>query len=882
MRTVGVKLRMETGDYVRDTATAGAATDKLKGKLSDAGVKGKADLDKLALGVGLVGAGLVAVAGIAVHSAMVFDKQMSEVGAVANATAGEMDELRKAAIEAGAATVFSARDAAQAEAELAKAGISTADILSGALTGSLDLASAGSLSLADSATIAASAMNTFGLAGDDVSHIADVLAAGANKSAANVEDLGLALQQVGLVAAQNNLTLDETVAVLSAMADRGLRGSDAGTSLKTALQRLSAPMDKARELMEALGISMYDANGNIVSIVDVAGQLQTTLKDLAPAQRNAALQTIFGSDAIRAGNVLYGEGAAGIREYIEAVDDQGAASRVAAQKLDNLAGDVEQLKGSLETLFITSGAGAGGGLRILAQSATTLVNTFAGLPGPVQSGAVVFAGLSGAALLAVSAGLKLRGRLHEIVKELNEAGPAGVRAARGIELTAKWAGRAAIAFGALTIAGEIIGATFGDDVRPQVDALSDSLAEWGKSGKAAGEAARLFGQDLTDLNYDLGTLGSGGLAKTGNAIAGLVESIPGLASAFDQSLAKAKERIAALDMALTQLQEGGHADEAAQAFMRIWQEAQKAGISLEDLQAGFPQYIASVSKGAKGTNDLADAQANAAATGEDLLEVWGKLHGTMLNADEAMLDAKKAIDDVAESFKENGDAVAGNSEAALENRIALEKAAKAAAEAAQKYQENGGSADGARKIMDDFRRAAEKATGATGKEKDAVHKLADELFKLPTQVQTTIKLKTSGMAQLERVINELDRLGGAFRWGGITHADVGLLRDASVYAPRSPAIYAFAEPATQGEAFVPRKGNYGRSMSVLSAAAGWYNADVVPRGAAYAGGSGGVVGHVDVRVRVEDPRGRVLHETLTTYAVDTGKAPADLWPARRR
>jgi hypothetical protein len=90
-----------------------------------------------------------------------------------------------------------------------------------------------------------------------------------------------------------------------------------------------------------------------------------------------------------------------------------------------------------------------------------------------------------------------------------------------------------------------------------------------------------------------------------------------------------------------------------------------------------------------------------------------------------------------------------------------------------------------------------------------------------------------------------------------------------------------AEPQTKGEAFVPKSGDYGRSMTILSAAAGWYNADVVPRQGWY-GGGGSVAGHVDVRVQVEDPRGRVLHETLTTYAVDTGRAPADLWSAKRR
>src|SRR5690606_18411973 len=225
-------------------------TDNLGKKIKRTGQEGKRDLDQLATTAGLFGAALVGVAGAAIYAAAKFDKQMSEVSAVAGATSEQMDELRQAALDAGEATVFSATEAAQAEAELAKAGISAADILGGALTGALDLAAAGSLDLAQAAEIAAAAMNTFDLKGQDVGHIADVLAAAANKSSAGVEDLGQGLQQVGLIAAQVDLTLEETVGLLAAFADRGLKGSDGATSLKTALLRLAAPTGKAKEMMD--------------------------------------------------------------------------------------------------------------------------------------------------------------------------------------------------------------------------------------------------------------------------------------------------------------------------------------------------------------------------------------------------------------------------------------------------------------------------------------------------------------------------------------------------------------------------------------------------------------------------------------------------------
>jgi TP901 family phage tail tape measure protein len=879
-KTVSVKLRLEVGGYVLGAKQAEAAAGRIGDALDKTSKKGKADLDKIARGLGIAGTALVGLAAVAVTTAAAFDKQMSEVGAVANATAEQLLALREAAIQAGQATVFSASDAARAEAELAKAGVSTADILKGALAGSLSLASAGSLDLATSATIAANAMNTFGLGGDQVGHIADVLAAAANKSAAGVDDLGQGLQQVGLVANQFGLSFEETVALLGAFADRGLRGSDGATSLKTALQRLGAPTEEAASQMKALGLSFYDGTGQMKDIVEVAGDLQTALKDLSPAQRNAALQTIFGSDAIRAANILYTEGSKGIQDYVDAVNDQGAASRVAAQKMDNLAGDVEQLKGSLETLFITSGEGANGGLRTLAQGLTGLVNTFSGLPGSVQSTVVVVAGLTGGALLLAAAGIKVKTTLASVNEQLVLMGPAGAKAAAGLAAVGKFGGIAVGAITALTLATDAANSL--DDYSVSADGLADSLKQLGDTGKATGEITTQFGVNLDGFGKAVA-----GLSNPFGGLLGSLESvIPGLRQ-FDQNLAFGspqvfKEQVAAVDAALTKLVQDGQVDAANAAFKRLWVEAQKSGVTLDELQAAFPNYIAASRDAAKSTATLADntaaaarATLGAAQAGEKLIDVWDQLHGAVKSADETMLDAKKAVDDVRDAFAQNGRSIKGNTEAALENRIALENAARKASAAADAYLEAGGTADGARKILKDFEDQAIKATGATGKNADAVKALADQLFALPSNTTTTV-------TTIQRTVVGEFRAGER-RWGGITtHAATGALREAAVYSSQSPARYAFAEPATGGEAFIPRNGDSSRSMSILHAAAGWYNADVVPKQGWYGSSGGQVAGAVDVRVRVEDPRGRVLHDTLTTYAVNTGRAPADLWSAKRR
>lgn len=372
-----------------------------------------------------------------------FDKALSGVQAVSGASAGDMDKLSAAALKAGKDTVFTATEAAAAEGELVKAGVSVQDVLGGALTGTLALAAAGQLGLADAATISANAMNTFALKGSDVGHIADVLASGANKSAADVKELAYGLQQGGLVAAQTGLTFEDTTAVLAAFADRGLKGADAGTSLKTMLEKLNAPSTQAAALMDHLGITAYDASGKFVGVKDVAGQLHDKLGGLTDQQRNSALATIFGSDAIRAATVLYSLGADGVKGYTDKMNDTGAASRMAAEQLNNLSGDLEQLKGSLETAMIGSGQGANNILRTMTQEATGAVNAFMSFPKPVQEAAVGFAGIAGSGLLVVGGLTTAAGKVGEMRKTLQglattAEGVKGVLGSVGTFMTGPW------------------------------------------------------------------------------------------------------------------------------------------------------------------------------------------------------------------------------------------------------------------------------------------------------------------------------------------------------------------------------------------------------------------------------------------------------------
>lgn len=340
---------------------------------------------------------IIAAGAASVKLAMDFEKTMKTMEAVAGVTGQPLERLKDLAIDLGKETVFSAREAGEAMLALAKAGISPAEIEAGALKHTLDLATAGELQLADAASVAATAMNTFGLSGEQTQIAVDALAGAANASDADVSDMAMALKMGGNAAATAGLDIQETAAALAALADEGIKGSDAGTSLKTMLLNLVPATERAKRKMEELDLSFVDGQGNIDDLEVVAGKLQDRLGGLSQAQRISALRTIFGTDAFRAANIILAEGEKGMRRYIDATSEQGTAARVGEKRMSGFAGKVEELKGSLETAGIAVGEALIPMLTKLADKVTDVANDFSELDDSTQRNILLTAG--GAALL---------------------------------------------------------------------------------------------------------------------------------------------------------------------------------------------------------------------------------------------------------------------------------------------------------------------------------------------------------------------------------------------------------------------------------------------------------------------------------------------------
>lgn len=337
-------------------------------------------------GVAIAGvAGLTAGLAASVATAATFEAKMSAISAVTGSTADEMAALTTVALDLGAKTSFSASQAAEGINELAKAGVSVADIVGGGAAAALNLAAAGGLEVAEAAEIASNAMNVFGIEGSKAGHVADVIAGAANSSAIDVHDFGMSLSAVGAVANTVGIGFDDLGTAIAVMGQAGIKGSDAGTSLKTMLLNLSPSTDKAAGVMKNLGIitadgsnAFFDATGKAKSLAEISGVLATATSGLTEQQKLQALQTMFGTDAIRAAAIMAKAGTEGFNEMATSIG-KVTAEAVAAERLNNLKGDVEQLTGSLETAGIKIGTAFLPGLRAIVQGSTEVVNQAAPL-----------------------------------------------------------------------------------------------------------------------------------------------------------------------------------------------------------------------------------------------------------------------------------------------------------------------------------------------------------------------------------------------------------------------------------------------------------------------------------------------------------------------
>ncbi|WP_431999335.1 phage tail tape measure protein [Streptomyces sioyaensis] len=740
--------------------------------------------------------GLLAAFAAAALAAAKFDKGMSEVRAATNESAGGMARLRQAAIDAGNATKYSASEAATAEAELAKAGISTGDIIGGALKGSLALAASGQMDLADSAVVAAQAMNAFGLSGKDVPHIADVISAGAGKSATDVHNMSMAFRQVALVASQTGLSLEDTSGTLALFAQNALTGSDAGTSLKTMLQRLTPQSSEAAAAMDKVGFSAYDSQGNFVGLSEMAQRLHQSFSGLTPEARNAAFGVIFGSDAVRAASILYKAGGAGVDSWTKAVKESGYAARMSATMTDNLAGDWERLTSALETGLISSGSSANGVLRSMAQTITGLVNWYNNLSPSVQRGVTAFAGIAGVVGLAGSALLLMLPRIMAVRRELLAMGLTASRA-RGMlgalgSVGGVVAGIAAVAYGVRELKAEL------REAPPSANKLGQSLLDFAKKGKASGALAKTFGSDLGDLSESIKQIANPSVADRLDHMTQqfkLFSDADVMGTKGPLQLDEAKDKIHAVDQALTSLVQSGAQDQAKAAFDRLAAAAKKGGQSTSDFKSLLPGYTDALAAAGVQSQTTGDAQKNLGdaagmtktefqdqrSAAEKLTDALKTLNGINITAAEQEIGFRQSLADLTSTVKENGHSLDTTSEKGRKVKSAFLDAAKAAMEHAQAVADQKGTVEAGNAVLEKDISALKRTMSQAGFTETQIRQLTSAYAQLPGSKNTTVKA-----IQAQQTMNELDTIRKKVQ-------NVPAGKSITVKAPSGPAIAALRD-----------------------------------------------------------------------------------------
>lgn len=776
-KNIVVRLMADTSQYEASLAKAGKSTEELAGGLEKSGSK----TGIVTKGITAAGLAVTAFGVASIKMAADFDEQMSTVQANSGATSAQLGQLREAALQAGASTVYTASESAGAINDLAKAGMSVSDILSGGLTASLNLAAAGQMNVGDAAEYMSQALTMFHLSGKDATSTADALAAGADKAVGNVSDFGDALNNCGVMANSFGMNLQETVGVLGLFAQNGIVGAEAGTQLNSMLMRLAHPAADAESTMKELGISTHDASGKFVGMSNLAGQLHDKLGKLTDQQRQEAEATIFGSYAIKGAGIIMDAGKSGVDKWTKAVSDSGFAAQQASNKTDNLKGDLKMLESATQSAMTKIGEGAQGPLRKFAQGITDLITDFGNLPAGFQQAIVlggsaigIFAGLHKALTplnTSTSSVAQRFGLLLDPFQRIVSAGPELASAFRDIQsaasetpsslgtlssgltrsqtamrgLRSAGAGLVDLLGGpwgiALTVAGAALAAFASaqqkakqaqDELKTSIESssniaetIADHFQDLKIGGEDASKALKEMGVNLTDVTSS--AMGNGtAMQKVKDALEAYVQA------AGDDTSEMSRRRAVADDLTSEINKESKAYKEASDKVKEKTKAANEA--------VGADGKAASAGKdNASATKDLGNAASDASNQIDDLVKSLFGLESGNLTADQAVDQLNQKIGELTDTCKDNGTVFNANgdlldrfSEKGTKTKQALEDIAGAAQNAAEKILKQGentnysnGEIDRANQVLQDARDAIVKQAEASGMSEQAANNLAD-------------------------------------------------------------------------------------------------------------------------------------------------------------
>ena len=424
-----------------------------------------------------------------IDAGMEFDSSMSQVAATMGTTVDQITDLRNFAQEMGATTAFSATEAADALNYMALAGYDAEESMS-MLPTVLDLAAAGDIDLAHASDMVTDAQSALGLSAEETKTMVDQMAKAASNSNTSVEQLGDAYLKIGATARNVKGGTEELATVLGVLADNGIKGEEGGTHLRNMILSLQNPTEKGAAALEQLGVAVYDTDGNMRSLIDIVGDIQTGMGDMDQASRDAMLNGLFNKTDLAAVNALLSTSSERFDELSTAIQDSaGAAQQMAATRLDNLAGDITLFKSALESSQIALSDALSPALREFVQLGTdglTQITTALreeGLAGAMDALGQLLA--DGITMIAdaipqvVDMGIQLLGALGQgILSNMDVIIDAAVQIAESA-FNAVIVALPALMDGIMQVIVSVLTDTLGPEVGEAVQSIYDNITELG-------------------------------------------------------------------------------------------------------------------------------------------------------------------------------------------------------------------------------------------------------------------------------------------------------------------------------------------------------------------------------------------------------------------
>lgn len=380
---------------------ASSSTSKIGGAFKTVG-----KVAKTAMAAGSAAA--VAFTKTSIDSGMNFDTAMSQVAATMGTTVDKIENVKAKAEEMGRTTKYTATEAAEGMNILAQAGLSADEQISGIGT-VLNLASAGAMSLEESASYTAGAVKGFGDSMGNASYYADLMAKGATLANTDVRGLGEAFSGSAATAKNYGQAADSVTLSLLRLAEQNVTGSEASTALNRAMADLYTPTDDASKALDQLGVSAYKSNGEAKDFNDLVDELNGSLQGMTAEQKNNALATIFTTQGLQAFNKMTASSDATVQKFWKGIQDSsGSAAQQAATQLDNLKGDITLLSSATEGLELGFYNTFSGAIRGAIKDVTSEVS---GLAEAMESG-----GISGAFSKLAQDAINFSGQLPGLTK----------------------------------------------------------------------------------------------------------------------------------------------------------------------------------------------------------------------------------------------------------------------------------------------------------------------------------------------------------------------------------------------------------------------------------------------------------------------------------